>query len=157
MKQFNTKVFRREEMKKRNPWIIVILMITVLQFWGCQKHDEHHMVHPSKVIEIEGSDFSKVILTERAMERIDLQTAEVSEVRFSPARLSVPYSSIIYGPEGQTWVYINPEPRTFVRYTVDVEFIEGDFAILNEGPPLGTVVASVGVAELYGTEFEIGH
>jgi hypothetical protein len=133
------------------------MILAVLQFWGCQKHNEHHTVHPSKVIEIAGSDFSQVILTEKAMERIDLQTAEVSKVRFSPARLAVPYSSILYGPEGQTWVYVSYEPRTFVRYVVDVDYIKGDFAVLNEGPPLGTVVATVGVAELYGTEFEMGH
>jgi hypothetical protein len=30
-------------------------------------------------------------------------------------------------------------------------------AILKDGPPAGTVVASVGVAELYGTEFKVGH
>ena len=115
------------------------------------------MIHPSKVEEIEGSDFSNVILTERAIERIDLQTSVVTEVRFSPARLAVPYSSIIYGPEGQTWVYISPEPRTFVRYTVDVDYIKGDIAVLNDGPPLGTVVVTVAVAELYGAEFEMGH
>ena len=91
------------------------------------------------------------------MERIDLQTAKVSEVRFSPARLAVPYSSIIYGPEGQTWVYTSPEHRTFVRFTVDVDYIKGDWAVLNVGPPLGTIVATVGAAELYGAEFEMGH
>ncbi len=156
-KQFNLTINRRKEMKNINPWVIAIMIVSVLQFWGCQKHDSHHVEHPSSVEEIEGSDFSRVILTEKAIERIDLQTSEVSEIRFSPARLVVPYSSIIYGPEGQTWVYISPEPRTFVRYTVDVDYIKGDIAVLNDGPPLGTIVVTVAVAELYGAEFEIGH
>jgi hypothetical protein len=146
-----------KKMRRKNPWIIVILAFAVLQFWGCQKHDEHHMVHPSSVEEIEGSDFSKVILTEKAMERIDLQTAEVDEVRFSPPRLVVPYESIIYGPHGETWIYTMPEPRTFIRFTVDIDYIEGDMVVLNEGPPVGTIIATVGVNQVWGTEFEVGH
>ena len=39
----------------------------------------------------------------------------------------------------------------------DVDFIEGDRVALRHGPPLGTTIASVGVAELYGAEFKIGH
>ena len=68
----------------------------------------------------------------------------------------VPYSALIYDPNGQTWVYTSPKPRTFVRQKVDVDYIEGNLEVLNEGPPLGTVIVSVGVAELYGAEFEIG-
>jgi hypothetical protein len=40
---------------------------------------------------------------------------------------------------------------------VEVDYIEGDTVVLNDGPAPGTVVASVGVAELYGTEFAVGH
>ena len=146
-----------KKMKRKNPWVIVILLFAVLQFWGCQKHHKHHFEHPSSVEEIEGSEFSKVVLTEKAIERIDLQTATVEEIRFSPARMVVPYASIIYGPHGETWVYTMPEPRTFIRYIIDVDYIEGDMVVLNEGPPVGTVVVTLGAAEVYGTEFEVGH
>ena len=156
-KKLNNKVNRRQEMKQKNPWIIAIMILAVLQFWGCSEHKDHHFEHPSQLEEIEGSEFTRVILTAKAIERIDLQTAEVTEVRFSPARLAVPYSSIIYGPEGQTWVYTSPEPRTFERYTVEVDYIKGDWAVLNVGPPLGTLVVSVAAAEVYGTEFNVGH
>ena len=69
----------------------------------------------------------------------------------------VPYSSFLYDPDGDTWVYTSPAPRTFVRAPIDVGRIEGDLVYLRDGPPTGTTVASVGVAELYGTEFEVGH
>jgi len=72
-------------------------------------------------------------------------------------RKVVPYSALIYDPQGETWVYTSPQPRTFVRASVDVDYIDGDVAVLESGPPAGTVVASVGVAELYGTEFKVGH
>ena len=156
-KQFNLKVNRRQEMKKINPWLIAIFVAAMLQFWGCQKHTSHHMEHPAEVEEIEGSDFSRVILTERAIERIDLQTAQVIEVRNSAPKLVVPYSSILYGPEGQTWVYTSPEARTYVRYAIDIDYIKGDQVFLIAGPPVGTTVVTVGVAELYGTEFKVGH
>lgn len=72
-------------------------------------------------------------------------------------RKVVPYSALIYDPHGQTWIYTSPKPRTFVRHKVEVDYIQGKVAVLKDGPPTGTVVASVGVAELYGTEFKVGH
>ena len=145
-------------MKNINRWTVAVLIIACLLIWACKGNgDEHEFEHPSDVEEIEGSDLSSVTLTEKAIERIGLQTATVIEMRHSPIRKVVPYSAIIYDPQGQTWVYISPKPRTFVRYKIDVDYIEGNNVILNEGPPVGTVIATVGVAELYGTEFEIGH
>jgi len=101
-----------------------------------------------------------VTLTVRAIERIALKTDEVREQRASRSaalRRAVPYSSLIYDAKGATWVYTSPEPRTFVRHKVEVAYIEGKTAFLTDGPPAGTVVASVGVDELYGTEFGVGH
>ncbi len=71
-------------------------------------------------------------------------------------RKVVPYSALIYDKHGQTWVYTSPKPRTFVRNKVEVDYIEGNMVVLKDGPPTGTVVASVGVAELYGTDTGIG-
>lgn len=67
-----------------------------------------------------------------------------------------PYAAVIYGLQGDTWLYTNPEPLTFVREPVTIDFIDGDLAVLVEGPPAGTVVVTAGAAELYGTEFGVG-
>jgi hypothetical protein len=72
-------------------------------------------------------------------------------------RTVVPYSALIYDSRGQTWVYTSPSPRTFVRQKVEVDQIQGDTGVLSDGPLVGTAVASVGAAELYGTEFKVGH
>jgi hypothetical protein len=72
-------------------------------------------------------------------------------------RSVVPYSALIYDSRGQTWVYTSPSPRTFVRQKVEVDQIQGDTGVLSDGPVVGTAVASVGAAELYGTEFKVGH
>jgi membrane fusion protein, heavy metal efflux system len=44
-----------------------------------------------------------------------------------------------------------------MRERVTVEFIEGDQAVLSKGPAEGSAVVTVGAAELYGTEFGVGH
>ena len=72
------------------------------------------------------------------------------------ARKVVPYASLLYGINGDTWIYTSPEPLMFVRHPVQVDYIDKDWAVLSDGPPAGTSVVSIGVAELYGTEFKIG-
>lgn len=148
-------------MQHRNRWLIVVLIIAGLQLSACErKSGAHHAEHPAQVEHIEGTALSRVTLTEKAAQRIDLKTDQVREAkvkRSASPRKVVPYSSLIYDPQGQTWIYTSPKPRTFIRHKVEVDYIEADIAVLNEGPPTGTVVASVGVAELYGTEFGVGH
>ncbi len=139
----------------------VLIIFAGLQFWVCQKHEEtKHVEHPVTIEKIEGSELSRVTLSERAIQRLDLKTDEVREVkvkRSTTPRKVVPYSALIYDPQGNTWIYTSPQPRTFVRHKVEVDYIEGDLVVLNDGPPVGTVVASVAVAELYGAEFGMGH
>jgi hypothetical protein len=72
-------------------------------------------------------------------------------------RSVVPHSAVIYGAHGETWVYTSPEPLTYIRHPIDIDYIEAELAMLSDGPPVGTEVVTVGVAELYGTEFEVGH
>jgi hypothetical protein len=71
-------------------------------------------------------------------------------------RQVIPYSAVLYDLNGETWVYTNPEPLVFVRQPVSVDYIEGDLAVLSDGPPAGTQVATVGVAELYGADTGVG-
>jgi len=102
-------------------------------------------VAPVKLEPIEGTDFQRVILTEKAAQRLNIQTAEVGGN-------TIPYAAVIYDTEGNTWVYTNPEPLTFVRAPIVVDRIDGDQAILSEGLDSGTMVVTLGVSELYGAE-----
>jgi hypothetical protein len=68
----------------------------------------------------------------------------------------IPYSAVIYDLTGDTWVYTSPEPLTYVREPISVDYIEGDVAVLADGPPVGTLIATVGVAELYGVDTGVG-
>jgi hypothetical protein len=57
---------------------------------------------------------------------------------------------------GAAWVYTAPEPLVYVRHPIVVDYVEGDRAVLSKGPPPGTAVVTVGVAELYGIEVGVG-
>jgi hypothetical protein len=68
----------------------------------------------------------------------------------------IPYAAVIYDLTGKTWVYTSPEPLTFVRQPISIDYIEDDMAVLVDGPDAGTLVATVGVAELYGADTGVG-
>lgn len=72
-------------------------------------------------------------------------------------RKVVPYAAVIYDTHSKTWVYTSTANLNYVRHSITVEYIEGDRAILSDGPAAGTQVVTVGGAELFGTEFGIGH
>lgn len=108
---------------------------------------------PATVEPIEGSDeLSRVILTEDAAGLIRLETAPVTSVGDA---LVVPEAAVWIDTEGREWVYTATEPLTFVRAEIVVDRYEGDQALLISGPPTGTDVVTVGVAELIGSEFGI--
>ncbi len=67
---------------------------------------------------------------------------------------TVPYTAVIYGLKGETWVYVNTAPLVYVRQPVEIDFIDEDSAVLKagQGPAAGTPVVTVGVEELYGAE-----
>jgi len=108
---------------------------------------------PATVEEIEGTDLSRITLSAKAAERLDVQTAAVER---NGSGTVIPYSAVLYSPNGDTWAYVSPEPLTFVRQRIVVEHIDGDRAVLSAGPPPGTKVATVGVAELFGAESGLG-
>jgi hypothetical protein len=141
-------------MKNINRWFILVLIIAGLQLSACApKATKVEFVPPSVLEPIEGSDIQRVILTEKAAERLDIQTSPVRDEQVNGSeRKVVPYASVIYDLSGATWVYTNPAPLAFVRESITIDFIEGDRAVLVNGPSSGTEVVTVGVAELYGAE-----
>ncbi len=113
---------------------------------------------PATVTHIEGSDEARVTLTASAIKRLDVQTAAATATKVDGnRRLVIPYGAVIYDATGQAWVYASPEPRTFVRQKITIDRIEGARVLLSAGLAAGAKVATVGVQELYGTEFDIGH
>ena len=159
-------------MKRTNGWVVAALFVAIAPLTGCQKQgSKHEMIHPAKAEKIEGSKLKRLTLTERAMQRLDLQLGEVSKRKGSrqvSPQLSVPYGALIYDPHGTEWVYTSPEPRVFIRAKVKVDYIEGVespeddgedkemIVFLKDGPDVGTMVVSVATEEIWGVEKGIG-
>jgi hypothetical protein len=152
----------------------------LLVLGACQKHAEsHHDDHPAHVDHI-SDDLALVTLTDKAAQRIGLEYGEVEQGE-EEGTLMIPYSSILYDAQGKTWVYVSPKPNQFKRHevvvdrvvTVDKADIEdnpstrgrahdggenaADYVVITSGPEAGTKVATVGMIEIWGSEFEVGH
>jgi hypothetical protein len=129
----------------RSVFVLFVVAVFALSACGGQLPVTGEKIAPSKLEPIEGTDLSRVILTEKAAERIGIETVPASG-------LEVPYAAVIYDTQGNTWIYTNPEPLTFLREPIVIDHIEGDQAILAESLPSEFSVVTVGVAELWGTE-----
>jgi hypothetical protein len=134
----------------------VLGLIATLLLPACGKapSDEHVVNDPVRLEPIEGTDRSRVVLTAEAAERLDIQTAPVESTAQGTAILA---AAVLYDPNGEEWAYTEPEPLVFVREPITVDRLDADVAMLSGGPPPGTKVVTVGVAELYGAEHEVGH
>ena len=110
----------------------------------------HH--EPAKLEPIKGTDVQRVIFDAEAAERVGLKTAPI---RQNGQGKIMPYAALIYDADGNTYTYTAPEPLTYVREEISVDHFDGDSVVLSDGPPAGTDVVTVGVDEVYGTEFEV--
>ena len=162
----------------------VILIVAGLGGSACtHKTEMPAQSKPAKTEAVQGTELSRVTLSPKAAERLDIKTAamrdeqvkarkssaagtvaakptaagaganERVDVALSRTRKVVSTSAVLYDAKGKTWVYTNPEPLVFVRHAVSIDYIDGDRAVLLDGPASGTAVVTVGSAELLGTEY----
>lgn len=100
---------------------------------------------------IAGTDLNRLTLTEKAAERLGLETVPVVS---QEGQVVIPYAALLYDPSGQAWVYVNVGPLAFERQEITVDSIQGDQVILSKGPEAGANVVTLGATELYGSEEE---
>ena len=132
-------------MKRTNLFLLILALVAVM-FSACgSKPATTTKINPATLEEIEGTKLKRVILTEKAAQRIDVKTVSVSGKQ-------VPYAAVIYDTDGNTWVYTNPAPLTFVRAQVVIDRIEGDRVFLSQALEPNDPIVTVGVAEIYGAE-----
>jgi hypothetical protein len=143
-------------MSRGGRWIALVPMMAALLLSACGEapSDEHVIDEPATVEHLEGMEVARLTLTAEAARRLDIQTAPVEE---AGKRLVVPSAAVLVDPDGDFWVYTSPESLVFLRHQIRIDHEDGHQAFLSSGPPVGTDVVTVGVAELYGAEFEIGH
>ena len=148
-------------MKQLHRSLLALLVVGALPLFACTKVEEA-TYKPEPRFEkekVEGQSISRIRLVQGAHDRIGIKTTQVRELpRFGgeTERLVVDYAAVVYEPKGDTSVYTNPAPLLYVRHPIKVEYIQGDTAVLLEGPPAGTQVVTAGGAELLGMEFGVG-
>jgi hypothetical protein len=71
--------------------------------------------------------------------------------------LVVPWSAVVHDINGGAWVYERVREQTYARRAIEVRSVVGDAAALRSGPQRGAQVVKTGAAELFGTEFGVGH
>ncbi len=110
---------------------------------------------PATVEKNATTGIARITLSQRAIERLELQT---DTVKPGPggAGFMFPYAALLYDAQGKTWVYINAEPRVFERQSVTVTKVEAGTVTASVGPAVGTPVVTVAGAELFGAEFVTG-
>ncbi len=103
------------------------------------------------------SEVGRLTLSALAASRLGVETAPVTERTLAgTTSLVIPYAAVLYDADGTTWAYTNPEPLLYTRASITVERIEGGEAILSDGPATGSLVVTVGGAELWGAEHGVG-
>lgn len=112
---------------------------------------------PLTIEEQEGSELSRLTLSASAAGRLGIETVAVAERRVGvTSRSVIPYAALLYDADGSTWAYTNPEGLVYTRAAVTVERIDGEVAILSDGPAVGTLIVTVGGPELWGAEHGVG-
>jgi hypothetical protein len=166
------------QMRPRGGWAMAMGTTLALALLGCSSLAAQSDEPPESPVVIGKADRDgvKIVrLTRQASDRLGIETIQVRNAPAStpsggkrPVAGStgaagqptiVPYSAVLYDPEGVTWVYTVPRPLTYVREKVVVVTVGGaggTETFLSAGPPAGTTVVTTGVVELYGAELGVG-
>ena len=147
-------------MSTRKSGVIGLTAAAALLLTGCGAVQATESQHPAIVQAVPGSQIPQVRLTDQAMHRIGITTQPVRVEAITATGRSgsykvIPYAAVIYDNDGSTWTYVNTATRTFRRERVTVRVIQGQTAVLTQGPAAGTMVVTVGAPELLGTEYNI--
>lgn len=135
-----------------------IILLLGLALAACSAAPVPAEDEPAVTVEaIDGSELHRITVSARAATRLAIETAEVTEEPMEGGMtIVVPHAAVFWDAAGQAWTYTNPEQRVFVRAAVSVARIDGDTAILSDGPAAGTPIVVVGAAELWGAETGVG-
>ena len=152
----------RASVSRSRAWIGAVALLPGVMACGGSPGPSLAHEEPAIVEALDGdASRHRITLTEKAAQRLGIELAHASAATGAAGSIHLPYSAVIYDAEGNAWTYVAEQPLVFVREPVTVDNVLpndfGGLAVLSQGPPVGTSVVSVGVAELFGTEFSVGH
>ena len=96
-------------MQQNRRWLLTGVLIAAIAAGGCANKAassaESEGEKAATLIVVDGSDIPRVKVTDLGARRIGLAMAAVEGGESS----TVPYSAIVYDPNGGTWVYTSPK------------------------------------------------
>src|SRR5688572_4073614 len=111
-------------MPKRTHRVLALLLVAAVGAAGCGEVDESSSSSanaPAQLEPIEGSTVKRVVLVPRAVERLDIRTAEVRSASpqemegivpaGQPTRTAIPFEAVLYDKAGAPFAYTNPKER----------------------------------------------
>jgi hypothetical protein len=107
---------------------------------------------PAAVEQQVAGAFPRVTLTAAAAGRLGVRTATVQRAGAGTASM-IPYDAVLYDADGAAWTYTSPKHLVFQRQNIRVARIDGNSAVLSEGPRPGALVVTVGATEIWGVEY----
>lgn len=153
------KIFMQnmETIQRSNQWLVLVLIIAGLQLSACQQEpDPPAQVDFTKIEKAEstGQALHRVRLTAKRTEELGIKTAPVREEQISgKLRKVIPATAVVSDQYGNAWTFTSPDSLVFVRERINVDTIDGDLAILADGPAVGTAVVTAGAIKLFSDEF----
>jgi hypothetical protein len=114
-------------------------------FAGCGGSEGGKITSPSRIDTRNGN----IVLTELGAQQIGLQTAVA---RQRGPQVVIPFSAVVYDPNGRTYAFTNPARLTFKEVRVKISRINGNAVYLRMGPAAGARVVTVGAEELFGVQ-----
>lgn len=132
------------------------IALIALSLGGCAKAAAPQEAGTDRVVKVTPvtgqGNLHLITLSAEAVTRLDIQTAKVQGGKTKV----IPFTAVIYDPDGQSWAYVVTGDRTYERAAISIDRIDGDQAVLKAGPPGGTPVVTAGAPELLGTEYGVG-
>jgi multidrug efflux pump subunit AcrA (membrane-fusion protein) len=99
---------------------------------------------------VDGGGPAEITLTEIAERRLVIRTAPARPA--TGGGVVVPYSAVVYEPDGSSWVYVQLEAHRYQRAAITIAGISRNEVTLTSGPRPGAQVVTQGAAELVGVE-----
>ena len=156
--------------------VALVALVLGIAVAGCGSSQPDASIAPSaRLVGATGAAPGQIILSQLGKQHIGVQTSPVKTVPTPPpvvtttvvagvkhttstpaprpsASVIVPYSALVYDPNGKTYVFTQRSPLTYTEVQATVDRIDGDSAYLSAGPHAGAAVVTVGAEELYGVQ-----
>jgi multidrug efflux pump subunit AcrB len=143
----------REPARRRLGPVAAVLSVCVLAGCGPPAVAVPLMPPPARMELAGPGKVPTVVLTPLGAQRIGIETGPATR---QGTQVAVPYSALLYEPNGQTAVYTKTSAFGYTRQFVTVRRIDGNQVVLSGGLAAGAVVVTQGAEELLGVQNGVG-